>query len=429
MRRLAHKIHVTVLFVLFLFAVLAGVAWHAVGPEDEARLFVGTLSLAADTLPAADAPPDSLQQQLRELSLRLKASFGVWSADGQLVARTDPDLEIMPTAFTSDHVGEPGFAKVRVHGRHFLIAKQLRDGRFLVMQQKDRRRALAQLLGFLVILAAAIGLGALPLTRRLTRRLERLRGAVEELGAGDLAARVPVQGRDEVAALARSFNAAAARIEHLVEAQRTTLAGASHELRSPLARLRVALELLAEGGEGPDAERDALRRRVEDDIAELDALIDEILLATRLESLSELEARDDDVDLLALAAEEGARVDAEVSGQAAVLRGNERLLRRLVRNLVDNAARHGDAGSVRVTVTAAGPSVRIEVCDDGPGVPEAETDRIFEPFYRPAGAAESGRGYGLGLALVRRIAHLHGGTASCIAGAAGGTCFRVDLPA
>ena len=148
--------------------------------------------------------------------------------------------------------------------------------------------------------------GPIPVARRLTRRLERLRAGVETLGAGDLGARVQVEGRDEVADLATSFNRAAARIEAVVGAQRTLLASASHELRSPLARIRVALELMGEG-------RPDLRDRVARDIAELDELIGELLLASRLQAMEQLEPRED-VDLLGLVAEEAARTPAEVSG-------------------------------------------------------------------------------------------------------------------
>ena len=101
------------------------------------------------------------------------------------------------------------------------------------------------------MLAGAIGIGAYPVVRRLTRRLERLQARVDALGEGDLSARVDVEGTDEVAVLARSFNRAAERVEALVNAQRSTLASASHELRSPLARIRVALELL-QGDERPE---------------------------------------------------------------------------------------------------------------------------------------------------------------------------------
>ena len=247
------------------------------------------------------------------------------------------------------------------------------------------------------------------------------RSSVEALGGGDLAARVAVQGRDEVAALAASFNRAAERIEQLVAAHKTLLANASHELRSPLARMRVGVEMLGEHA------KPALRAELERNVAELDALVDEILLASRLDAVESLEVREA-VDLLALAAEECARVDAALEGDPVTLNGDPRLARRMIRNLLENARRYGGETPIDVEVRrSADDTMLIRVCDRGPGVPEAERERIFEPFYRPAGARERAGGVGLGLALVRTIARKHGGDVQCVAREGGGSCFEVTL--
>jgi two-component system OmpR family sensor kinase len=222
-----------------------------------------------------------------------------------------------------------------------------------------------------------------------------------------------------VADLATSFNRAADRIEALVGAQRTLLASASHELRTPLARIRVALELMGEA-------RPDLRERVAKDIAELDELIGELLLASRLETVEQLDHREE-VDLLGLVAEEAARGTAEVAGEPATVHGDPRLLRRLVRNLIENAVRHG-APPVEASVRREDGRVRLRVCDRGPGVPEDERERIFAPFYRPSSRPSGDGGSGLGLALVRQIARRHGGDARCLAREGGGSCFEVDLP-
>jgi len=256
----------------------------------------------------------------------------------------------------------------------------------------------------LSLLAVAVGVCAYPLVRRLTQRLERLQRGVESLGAGDLSARVAVEGRDEVAQLAISFNRAAARIEEVVGAHKSLLANASHELRTPLARIRMAVELMRESA---DPKRKAGLDR---DIAELDQLIDEILLASRLDTLAELEV-DEDVDLLALAAEECARYDdVHLDGIPVTVRGDSRLLRRLFRNLLENAQRHGTAPT-EVRLARSGEDVEISVSDGGPGLPEDQAERAFEPFYRRPGSTE---GVGLGLALVRQIARRHGGDARCV---------------
>jgi signal transduction histidine kinase len=413
MRRLYLQVYLAFVGIVVVFAVLVGLAWHHGGlAVDDQGSLPGAGALIAERLPAG-ADPAVQQAALAELAAKLRVHLTLWSDDGRLLAWAGERLP---------YPG-PGAATGLMPARGGPVGVlRLPDGRRLVARTDHRRLVHSSLLVIVCLLGVAIAVGAFPVARRLTRRLERLRAGVEGLGAGDLKARVPVEGRDEVAALATSFNAAADRIEALVGAQRTLLASASHELRSPLARIRVALELMGES-------RPDLRDRVSRDIAELDELIGELLLASRLQSVEQLEHRED-VDLLGLVAEEAARTPAEVSGEPATVRGDARLLRRLVRNLLENAVRHG-APPVEVAVHGGpGGRVRVSVCDAGPGVPEEERERIFAPFYRPSarGPAESG-GSGLGLALVRQIARRHGGEARCLGRPGGGTCFEVDLPA
>ncbi len=265
------------------------------------------------------------------------------------------------------------------------------------------------------------GVGAYPIARRITRRVERLQSRVDELGAGDLSARVTVEGNDEVASLARSFNQAADRIERLVNAQRHTLVSASHELRSPLARMRIAVELLGDG------DRPDVRARITKDIAELDGFIEELLLASRLDALDHLE-KTEEVDLLALLAEEGTRVEASITGEPVRIQGDARMLRRLIRNLLENARRYAEGSPVEASVAPMRSGARLLIEDRGPGVPAEERENIFKPFYRPPGMRETAEGgVGLGLALVRQIAHRHEGEARCLPREGGGTRFEVTL--
>ena len=279
----------------------------------------------------------------------------------------------------------------------------------------------------MVVLFLAIAVGAYPFIRRLTRRLETLKRGVEAFGQGALDRRVPVEGRDEVATLATSFNLAAERIEALVRSHKSLLANASHELRSPLARLKMATSLLSDAA--PDErDREHLRAEINTDIAELDGLVDEVLLASRLEAAPE-PGHLESVDLLALAVEEGARVDASVDGAVSTVRGEERLLRRALRNLLENARRYG-GGEIRVDLEdKAAAGVEIRVTDNGSGVPEAFRERIFEPFFRLPGHAERAGGVGLGLALVRQIVERHHGRLRCVRPPEGGGCFVINLPA
>lgn len=279
-------------------------------------------------------------------------------------------------------------------------------------------------LWMLGVVGIAVALGVFPIIRRLLLRLDILQRGVQRFGAGDLAARVPVQGHDEVADLSRQFNAAAERIEALVQSHKSLLANASHELRSPLTRIRMGLELM--DGNQPSAQ---FRREIERNVAELDQLVEEILLASRLDAheadVGDIEA----VDLVGLAAEECSRVDADLEAGAADIevRGVAKLLRRALRNLLENAHRYSQ-GPITLSIASRQGWAEVRVCDRGPGVPPAQRERIFEPFYRLPGASERAGGVGLGLALVRSIVGRHQGSVHCEDHAGGGACFVLRLP-
>jgi len=380
-RRLYARLYLALLASLAIFAVAAAGLWWALGEDVWAQRQGAAFGrLAANILPPASAPPAEQQAALERAVAGMPGGFALFAPDGRRLAITGFDP-----------------------GRRAWKAR-LPDGRVLAM--RGERHVPGAFLATLLLLLAAIGAGAYPVVRRLTRRIERLQAAVESLGSGQLSARVEVKGRDEVARLAESFNAAAARIEALVGAHRSLLANASHELRTPLARIRMAVELMkAPGDEKRDPQRKADLQR---DIAELDALIEEILLASRLDAAPPL-AREE-VDLLGLAAEECARYEgASLDGEHVTVQGDPRLLRRLLRNLLDNAVRHGTPPvKVRLEKNAQGTLLRVS--DAGPPIPESAKGRLFEPFYRRPGSRET-TGAGLGLSIVRQIARQHGGDA------------------
>jgi signal transduction histidine kinase len=296
---------------------------------------------------------------------------------------------------------------------------RLPDDRWIVVRAPGRHRHPAiGLVLFLGGIALVVALAAYPVVRGLTRRLERLQAGVDTLGSGDLSARVKVEGKDEVARLAESFNRAAARIEELMGAHRMLLANASHELRTPLSRIRLGIDLLQQTHDPK------YQAALERDVAELDLMIDEILLTSRLGAVQKPQL-EESIDLLALAAEEGARYDdCVVEGEAVTVGGERRLLARLIRNLLDNASHHG-MPPLRVAVRRDGDRALLEVRDNGPGIPETERERVFSPFHRLGGDS---RGMGLGLALVRQIARLHGGDAIVAPQPGHPGCFRVSLP-
>ncbi len=315
-------------------------------------------------------------------------------------------------------------------GPEFLV--QLKDGQILHIHlpfPKRHQRILP--FGFfwsLGLAALAVALATYPIIRRLTRRLESLAKGVESWGEGQLSTRVSEDGSDEIAFLGQRFNHAASQIESLVMAHKSLLANASHELRTPLTRIRMSVELMG------DAQKASLMQEIKTSIGELDQLIDEILLASRLDTQAVNIGAIENIDLTGLASEECSRSNVTLElgphPQSIEFMGVPRLIRRLIRNLVDNAIRHsGQKEGVEVHLEDLPNGwVQIAVYDKGPGVPLSQQDRIFEPFFRLAGHDENDKGAGLGLSLVRSIAARHLGSVHYQSRAEGGSIFVVLLP-
>ena len=462
-RSLYLRIYLTVVVVLLVFALIAAVLFrrHAAAEETrfESAVLERTRTMAAlieRSLPPASAPEDTQREVLLDWSRQLKLPLALDDASGRRIAESEPYRRILQDRARPES--------------EIALASRLPDGRML-WTLKIRFKGfkgggppgsgpghehgprgeggpprlppingpgpldriglggpglLDEATGVLLLLAAlftAITLGAYPVVRRLTRRLEILQRGVEVFGSGRLSHRVDARGEDEVAAVARSFNQAAQRIEDLVRSNRSLLANASHELRSPLARLKMAVSMF---DHADPAQHEELRREIDRDIRELDELVEEVLLASRLDARSDMQP--ELVDLLGLLVEEAARVGVDVGGEEVQVLGEERLLRRALRNLLENARRYGgDEVSADVGTLPDG-RIEISIRDRGPGVPAEFRERIFEPFYRLPGHAERAGGVGLGLSLVRQIAERHGGRVRCEGREGGGTCFVITLP-
>ena len=411
MLRLYLRFYLALLASLALLGVAAALLWHvAGGPMEQVGITLGRV--VQNALPTADSPPAAQQEALRRLASGLNADVTLFAKDGTVIAAIGRPLP--PPSALRHRLVMGHWQEGAVSGLH------LGDGRLLVASV-PMAAGNARLIfhGLLLLVALAIGVAAFPLVRQLTRRLERLQRGVESLGAGDLAARVAVEGNDEVARLAGSFNRAASQIEQLVRAHQSLLANASHELRTPLTRIRLALEMLKSAADPKS------KAGLEKDIAELDGLVDEILLASRLNAIEQPQIREE-IDLLALAAEECSRYDdVHLEGAPIGLRGDARLLRRLLRNLLENAKCHG-APPTQVRLEREGATVVLKVWDSGPGPAPAEFEQVFTPFYRRRDAGNT-TGNGLGLSLVRQIARRHGGDARCVALEDGRGCFVITL--
>ena len=302
--------------------------------------------------------------------------------------------------------------------------------------------ARTQLIGGLVALALS-GLVCWGLVRYLTAPLFRLRGATRRFASGDLSARTGAGQsgrRDEVADLGRDFDAMAARIENLIEGQRQLLGDISHELRSPLARLRMANALgarqIESGAAG--AEFAPAFERINRETARLDALIGQLLDLTRLENGGQ-NAREV-VDLTALLNEivADARFEAQSQNKrvevrradAVCLQGERTLLGSAIENVVRNALRHTPENTaVEIALEADASAATIRVRDRGAGVPEELVERLWEPFFRVEAARDrQSGGAGLGLAIVQRAIQAHGGNVEARNAPDGGLEVEMRLP-
>lgn len=428
MQKLYFRIYLAVLGSLFVFALLAGLAFALMRTleDDEPFRWLDMGGQIAERLFPDDRGTGALASELAFWHERTGFSLMMLAPSGRVLAQAGEFPLNMGTQLRRN-----GDARDRAiwRGKRGIIGLTLQDGRQLIgFRQGSGVRVLRHLrwLAALLGIGLAVGICAYPVVRTLTRRIERLQRGVAAFGAGDLSMRVAIEGRDEIARLAETFNVSAARIEALLTAHKTLLANASHELRSPLTRLRMAVEGIA----GPDVSAPK-RAEIARNIEELDALVEEILLASRLQADAAYELRLEPVDLVGLLAEACAEHSADLSaegGQIPTVNADARLLRRLFRNLLENAERHGGGEPAEVIVRKGATEAEIDVCDRGPGIPPTERERIFEPFYRARSVPESAGGAGLGLALAKQIAERHGGRIACLPRTGGGSCFQVRLP-
>lgn len=324
-------------------------------------------------------------------------------------------------------------------GRNYVfVAEMPRGGPFGAFRPSARTQA------FRIALAVLIsGIICYWLTWYLTRPILRLRTASHQLAAGDLTARAGpevARRRDELGDLVRDFNRMAERIEALVTSQRQLLSDISHELRSPLARLSVALGLARQ--RAPNEATGALDR-IEQEAERLNEMIGRLLTLARMQEAAEPPQKST-VDLEELVAEVAADAAFEaqehqctvrlVSAEPCQTQGSPDLLRSAVENVVRNAIRYTRPGT-EVELSLKAPRnnyawAEITVRDRGPGVPEAELPNLFRPFYRVTRARERETGgAGLGLAITERAVSLHGGAVHAVNRPEGGLEVQIRLPA
>ncbi|MBI4905396.1 MAG: HAMP domain-containing protein [Acidobacteria bacterium] len=405
-----------ILLWLLLTAVVTAtgaVIVMAIAFSDGTRL--GPLPARVLSFLADDAQRIYLRQGPRDLETfmeRFQKTTGVQAhllnSEGRDLADSSDQSELLATVVRSPF-------RVKRIGRRIAVGRSTSDGKAVLLLLPDSRLTnyplfVPQQIWVLICVAVLSYL----LARYLTAPLRRLDSAVKRLGEGDLTVRVPVERSDETGRLGESFNQMAGRIEQLVASQQRLLLDVSHELRSPLARLNVAVEL-ARGTDRPNAELDIIQQQAD----RLNALVGSLLQVSRAEA-DPAALRRERVDLRALVQDvsEDCRIEAEhancsfliPAGSAVEIEADPELLRRALENILRNAIRFSPPDeAIDVTIQEAA-AIEIRVRDRGPGVPEHSLPFLFDAFYRVEG--QHVQGSGLGLSIARRAVELHGGRIS-----------------
>ena len=434
MRRLHTRIYLHLIGVLFVVGLATAAVftsgvrtafWHQLTE----RLVKHGAALVGDRF----GDPTGRRRSVRRLAEEMDLDITVRDSDGHVLTVVGQEL---PELSEEDAQAVRAGGAVTEHfGKRWFAAAPILDdnGRLVGLFEaspirRPRQPSMLRPIALVVLVLGLVGVATVPLARRISRPVERLTEASRRLGGGDLGYRVPVfrwrswrrhQRRDELEELTRAWNEMAERIERLVRGQKELLANVSHELRSPLARIRMALELLPR-----DASGEARIADIAEDLDELDSLIEDVLTASRLEAtgmpahLASVELAPLLAGIVERAGHDPHTAGKEVrvaAGEPLVITADVALLKRALWNLVENAAKYG-AAPITLSATREGGRVLLAVSDEGAGIPKDERARVLAPFYRadkartPGDRGDSPRGFGLGLTIARGVAEVHGGS-------------------
>jgi signal transduction histidine kinase len=441
---------IALIFLLVMGSVLGGAFYvfrQTVGLHFR-REFVGKIQAVKAVLLAAELEQrvtgPSFRAPETEMFLRARAAargieLALLGSDGAVQFSTTRELKIWrPLRTTSLECGDRR-CKVTHEPPYATFVPLRREGRAvatLALTQVMPIMAGQQVFIVGLLLISFLGmLGVVGFSIYITRPLRRMSHSMDRIAGGELEHRVQAKGRDEVAHMGRSFNTMADRVGTMIASQKELMAGLSHELRSPLSRMKLTLEMLRESG--ADAGRvDALDREVD----ALDRLMDELLTLSKMD-LDAATLKLGRVALQELVETGWQRVSEEaesrqiplqleISPDATAVLMDRALGVRIFGNLLENAVRYGDGTSVTVVARRAQDRLNVTVSDRGPGVRPEALLRLFEPFFR-AGASRSRRvgGTGLGLMIVSRAIEAHGGTVNATLAEGGGLAISFDLPA
>ncbi len=397
--------------------------------EPRARQLAQLLTSIANLTRSAvvAAAPESRIELLDELSRR--EGIHIYIADEGEVMKPpdsgDPMLLRVETLL-KESLGPGARLSLERDGEHAIFLRTLiEDDAYWIAVPLERidRAHPAQWLGWGALVAAISLLAATAFVSRLTRPLRRIAAAAREIGAGDHPPALPETGPEELQAVAHAFNQMNKDLTQLEQDRALILAGVSHDLRTPLTRLRMGIEMAVADEESRDG--------MAADIEEMDRTIGQFLDFARADG-GEAPA---DVRLDQLLAEltesyQRRQLPLEVHiDETPMLRLQPQAMRRVASNLIDNALRYGAGSTVEVALNVTATAVTFDVADRGPGIPPEEAERLKRPFTRLESARSNAGGAGLGLAIVDRIARQQGGTLDLLQRPGGGLLARVTIPA
>ena len=416
--------------LISLLMVISVVAWFQIlryyerepRAKQMAQMVVSVVNLTRAALVTANA--DKRRELLMELSDR--EGIRVYPADAgdKVMPLHQSAFAQMLAAEVRQRLGEDTRLTFRLGDLHgFFVRFSIDDDEYWVMLPRERveRPFPWQWLGWTALSLLLSLIGAWLIVSRINRPLKLLARAAAAIGKGKTPAPLPESGPIEIQTLARSFNQMSQDLARLDADRALILAGVSHDLRTPLARLRLSTEM-----SGSD---EALKEGMIADIADMDSIIGQFLDFGRIQSEEPLEPTDL-AELAREAVEQQQRLGHSVQSsiESVPQQPMRRLgMKRLIANLLDNAVRYGEK-EVCVATRSAGDQLILEVLDRGPGVPPQEADRLKLPFTRLVEARSGKGGSGLGLAIVDRITRLHGGSFELLPRAGGGLVARVSLP-
>jgi len=439
---LFHRVFLHGVLLIIAFAVAVIITFHAVDdmPNNWIQAFGRAASLMSNAVAPRGASQSELEKQIQTLALVTRASLAVYTEDGVLLAKVG---DLTSPALTADE------ANALLHrqkpyrrglGEIYAPIPAEKEPAYLAVSMHAQSGMLRRFLIGLFVVLLVIGAMSVPVARSIAQPIQSITRTARRLKDGDLDARVEINSSGELGILASALNDMASGLKARILREKELLANVSHELRTPLTRMRLALDLAAEPAQNAASTKRHLDE-IATDITELDQLVSDVLSAVRLDlagSEAALPLCIQETSLSEILNNAAARfsqhrdrpLQIELPADVPPAKLDKALILRVIGNLLDNADKYSKPGEeLSLALYMKDNDHIVEVRDRGEGIPEADLQRIFEPFYRcDKSRSKDVKGLGLGLTLAKRIAEAHGGDIVALPREDGGTIMRVRIP-